>query len=133
MANLPDDLLQPLIIALARTPLGLPKAQTAVNANIALLQKALDSGITYGDIATVLETAGVRGRSGEVISRKSLRTMVTRAAETLRKTPVAPSPSMHGFWSQSSDALRIPPEADKVTTPSSSNKLPSNDFRTMRP
>ena len=26
MANLPDDLLQPLIIALARTPLGLPQA-----------------------------------------------------------------------------------------------------------
>jgi hypothetical protein len=127
MVNLmPDDLLQPLIIALARTPLGFPKAQTAVYANVALLRKVLDSGITYRDIATALETSGVRGRSGRVISRKSLRAMMIRAEKTRNKDAVAPSPSVHGFWSQSRAVLRIPPEA-AVTIPSLSNKLPGND------
>jgi hypothetical protein len=127
MVNLmPDDLLQPLILALARTPVGLPKTQTAVNANIALLRKVLDSGITYRDIATVLETAGARGRSGRVISGKSLRAMMIRAQKTRNKDAVAPYPLVHGFWSQSRAVLRTPPEA-AVTTPSPSNKLPSND------
>jgi hypothetical protein len=118
MADSPEDLLRPLIAALRRTPLGVPKAQTAVNANLAKLKQLLDSGFTYGDIAAALATAGVRGRSGLEISPKALRTMVTRALATSCKTAVASSPSMHGFWPQSHDALTTPSEAGNVIIPS---------------
>jgi hypothetical protein len=69
---------------------------------------------TYVDIAAALATAGVRGRSGREISPKALRKMVERALATSRKTTVASSPSMHGFWPQSHDALTTPSEAGNV-------------------
>jgi len=115
VAQLPDGFLNPLILALAPDALGRPKAQSAVNAHLGLLQEARGCGHTFDDIAKALEGGGVRGRDGGVMSAKSLRKMVERAEKArekaLKEAAVAPSAAVHGFWSKPGAVLPRPFEA----------------------
>lgn len=123
MVQLPDDFLKPLILALAPDALGLPKAQSAVDAHLGLLREALGHGHTFEAIANALEKGGVRGRNGGVISAKSLRQMVLRAEKALKKAAGAPSPAVHGFWSKPGAVLLSSFEA--AVTPA--NQPPAGD------
>jgi hypothetical protein len=78
-SRLPDDFLQPVIDALTSTGLGCPKTQAVFDKFLDRLEKMLERGYTYKQIAEVLKAGNARGRRGAEFTAGSLHNIITRA------------------------------------------------------
>ncbi|UQR60784.1 recombinase family protein [Bradyrhizobium sp. C-145] len=116
-----DELLQPIVDALARTELGAPKTQAVIDRHIEALEAMLGLGLTYKQIAAGLNDRGARGRTGAEFTEQSLYNLISRARGRKDRPPVAatrrPSvrPADFGRPSPPSGAQNSPisPELDR--------------------
>lgn len=116
-----DELLQPIVDALAPTELGAPKTQAVIERHIEAFEAMLGLGLTYKQIAAGLNGKGARGRTGAEFTEQSLYTCISRARGRKDRPPVAatrrPSarPTDFGWPSPPSAAQNSPisPELDR--------------------
>lgn len=84
-----DELLQPIVDALAATELGVPKTQAVIDRHIEPFEAMLELGLTYKQIAEGLNVRGARGRTGAEFTGQSLYVFISRARERRDRPPVA--------------------------------------------
>ncbi|UVO39169.1 hypothetical protein KUL72_12850 [Bradyrhizobium arachidis] len=84
-----DELLQPIVDALAATELGAPKTQAVIDRHIKTFDGMLELGLTYKQIAEGLNVRGARGRTGAKFTEQSLYTFISRARARKDRPPAA--------------------------------------------
>ncbi|WP_407117259.1 hypothetical protein [Bradyrhizobium sp. LMG 9283] len=83
-ASLYEDILQPVIEALAPTGLGCPKTQAVISEHLELFETKLQQGYTYKQLAQALNAGGARGRKGAQFTDRSLYTCIARARASIK-------------------------------------------------
>ncbi|KJC50898.1 hypothetical protein UB31_11740 [Bradyrhizobium sp. LTSP849] len=76
-----DELLHPIVDALAVTELGAPKTQAVIDRHLEAFEAMLARGLTYKQIAEGLNHRGARGRTGAEFTEQSLYNVISRARE----------------------------------------------------
>jgi len=83
-----DELLTPIVAALAATELGVPKTQAVIDRHIEAFEAVLELGLTYKQLAEGLNARGARGRTGAEFTEQSLYTAISRAKQKRDRQPV---------------------------------------------
>ena len=86
-----DELLQPIVDALAATELGAPKTQAVIDRHLEAFEAMLGLGLTYKQIAKGLNDKGARGRTGAQFTEQSLYNSISRARDRKDRRPAAPT------------------------------------------
>jgi hypothetical protein len=84
-----DELLTPIVAALAATELGVPKTQMVIGQHIGSFEAILEHGLTYKQIAEGLNVRGARGRTGAEFTGQSLYNFIKRAKGKKDRPPGA--------------------------------------------
>lgn len=116
-----DELLQPIVDALAPTELGAPKTQAVIERHLPAFETMLEHGLTYKQIAEGLNGRGARGRTGAEFTEQSLYTFISRARgrkrrsakAALRQRSVRPNDSTQASPPSTGQNSTISPELDR--------------------